>query len=323
MYIKIKHIKRFFLIGLCLFLVGFNYLTYVKADNSTSINSSDADHDGLTDSEEKLYGTNPANSDSDGDGYSDGVEIKSGYDPLKPAPDDRLATAGESSANQERYAAQGNVSLTDKFSQDLNDFVASKGSEPITTSEIQDFTSNNISSKIGQPVTLETLPEIDRSQIKVLSQPYSSLSAEERNLKLREDAAAYLNKISYLIVSNSPQPILETQDLESFTNDLQTHLVSLTTTNPDVEYFSDLGGRLEIFLGQVNDVEVPETMLNLHIKFLRIAKAFLSLRELDSPVQDPVANIILLTKVQNLTDLATNFFDIDLPNYIKQINSTE
>lgn len=67
----------------------------------------DSDHDGLTDEEEKLYGTDslkvdtdgdgltdrdeakvfktdPTNSDTDGDGYLDGQEIRAGYDPKGP-----------------------------------------------------------------------------------------------------------------------------------------------------------------------------------------------------------------------------------------------
>jgi len=71
----------------------------VKADsNSTTDNTNicdksiDSDCDGLTNAEEKLYGTDPNNPDTDGDGYSDGVEVKSGYDPLKPAPGDKIAT---------------------------------------------------------------------------------------------------------------------------------------------------------------------------------------------------------------------------------------
>ncbi len=49
-------------------------------------NSLDSDNDGLTDSEEALYGTDPRKPDTDGDGYVDGVEVANLYDPLKPAP---------------------------------------------------------------------------------------------------------------------------------------------------------------------------------------------------------------------------------------------
>lgn len=44
----------------------------------------DQDHDGLSDAEEKLYGTNQAKPDTDGDGYSDGQEVAGGYNPLGP-----------------------------------------------------------------------------------------------------------------------------------------------------------------------------------------------------------------------------------------------
>lgn len=44
----------------------------------------DDDNDGLTDVEEKNYGTNPLAVDSDGDGVSDKKEISAGTDPLKP-----------------------------------------------------------------------------------------------------------------------------------------------------------------------------------------------------------------------------------------------
>lgn len=42
----------------------------------------DSDQDGLMDTEEAKYGTDPLNSDSDGDTYFDGAEVKGGYNPL-------------------------------------------------------------------------------------------------------------------------------------------------------------------------------------------------------------------------------------------------
>jgi len=45
--------------------------------------SKDTDNDGLSDKEElKTYHTNPRNKDTDGDGYSDGDEVKNGFNPL-------------------------------------------------------------------------------------------------------------------------------------------------------------------------------------------------------------------------------------------------
>lgn len=50
----------------------------------TAVSTVDSDADGLTDSEEKIVGTDPNKADTDGDSYSDLAELKSGYDPLVP-----------------------------------------------------------------------------------------------------------------------------------------------------------------------------------------------------------------------------------------------
>lgn len=50
----------------------------------------DSDNDGLFDWEEALWGTDINNPDTDGDGTRDGEEAKSGRDPLKKGPDDKL-----------------------------------------------------------------------------------------------------------------------------------------------------------------------------------------------------------------------------------------
>lgn len=51
---------------------------------SASVPSSaaDADGDGLSDEEEKIYGSDPQKADTDGDGYKDGDEVRNGYDPI-------------------------------------------------------------------------------------------------------------------------------------------------------------------------------------------------------------------------------------------------
>jgi len=52
----------------------------VKIDTSTSY--VDTDTDGLSDEQEKLYGSDPSKPDTDGDGYKDGEEVRNGYDPV-------------------------------------------------------------------------------------------------------------------------------------------------------------------------------------------------------------------------------------------------
>ena len=48
----------------------------------TDAASVDSDADGLSDEQEKFYGSDANKADTDGDGYSDGSEVKGGYDPV-------------------------------------------------------------------------------------------------------------------------------------------------------------------------------------------------------------------------------------------------
>jgi len=55
-----------------------NKITKVDIQIDVSL---DTDGDGLTDTQEAIYGTDPNNPDTDGDGYLDGDEVKHGYGP--------------------------------------------------------------------------------------------------------------------------------------------------------------------------------------------------------------------------------------------------
>ena len=55
-----------------------------RDDCLAELGSADSDNDGLTNADEKKYGTDPLNPDTDGDGYKDGDEVKAGYNPKGP-----------------------------------------------------------------------------------------------------------------------------------------------------------------------------------------------------------------------------------------------
>lgn len=56
-------------------------------------NSADQDHDGLLDTEEELFNTDPAKPDTDGDGYDDSMEVDNLYSPTVFAPARLLDTS--------------------------------------------------------------------------------------------------------------------------------------------------------------------------------------------------------------------------------------
>lgn len=72
--------------------------------------SNDSDHDGLENWEEEVYGTLPDNQDTDNDGYLDGEEVAAGYDPTKPAPNDKIIQVEGDDTTQDRQRPErGNL----------------------------------------------------------------------------------------------------------------------------------------------------------------------------------------------------------------------
>lgn len=320
MYIKIKHIKQFLLIAACIFFAGFNYLTYVNADNASNVAITDFDKDGLTDAEEKLYGTDAKKGDSDGDGYSDGVEVKSGYDPTKPAPGDKIAVDKNNNPSLASANASNVSSMTDTYMQEFKQFVATKEGQSVSSADVKEFSETSLAGKVNT-VTIESLPSLDESLIKKMSQSYVELSEGERQQRLQQDAIRYLYQIVYILVSNAPTPVTTSEELAVFQKDFEKRLADFATTE-NAAYFSDLGDRLEIVSKQLGDMEVPETMLALHMKFSRIIAGFLSLRDLPRVnSSDPVGNIVTLNKAMSLAAIFSDFLTTDFSDYFKQISA--
>jgi hypothetical protein len=74
------------------------------AEGSGQVAATDTDNDGLTDAEERVWGTDEAAADTDGDGYADSLEIGNLYDPLKGdsarlAANNKLAKTWNNSQN--------------------------------------------------------------------------------------------------------------------------------------------------------------------------------------------------------------------------------
>ncbi len=61
-----------------------NGVPAANANVNKASSTQDTDGDGLTDADEKKYGSDPKKSDTDGDGFSDSSEVKNGYNPAGP-----------------------------------------------------------------------------------------------------------------------------------------------------------------------------------------------------------------------------------------------
>ncbi|MCX6765433.1 MAG: hypothetical protein NT136_00455 [Candidatus Moranbacteria bacterium] len=306
---KLNHTKITLLIfaGLC--VASFAFFTVAQENSGSAKNIfQDSDQDGLSDEEEKSYGTDPFNRDTDGDGYSDGTEVKSGYDPLKPAPGDKVVISGkqqavsskqlESNSNEE----SGNITATNEeknLTEELSQQIAASVNN--LTPENQEITLENIDAIINNALQQNTneldLPEIDKSTIKIKKQNYSKLSESARLEKERQDALEYLTALSYILVNNSPEEIKSPDDLNEASSAFSSKVTSAISSG-NFSYLDSLVKKESEVLEQLEEVEVPANLIEIHKRGLQLALLAPQLEQEVKPEQDdPVANIVSLSKI--------------------------
>lgn len=283
------------------FLCLFSSALYVAADEASTTDAvvfDDADSDGLSNEEEKIYGTDPDVADTDGDSYSDGVEIEGGFDPLKPAPGDRV-TPDETDVEKTTDATatgSSTLNLTEKASEELAAMVSEKEEGAEITSEDLNTVMANVMAAGQEDIVL---PEVDTKGMKI-KKLSTKLSDEERDEQNRQDVVQYLTLVSYIMISNAPVQIRDTQALKGFTlNAGQQMVVGLLSGN--YSYLDTIEERGQKALDEVNDVEVPESMVDTHVKTIKMltfaSNLKQSIKATVSP-DDPLGQMYMFSKVQ-------------------------
>jgi len=298
-----------FILVLSLFVFHIGTFTLAKDSNVSSLNIfQDSDNDGLSDTEEKIYGTDPHNPDTDGDGYTDGAEVLGGYDPLKKAPGDKLVST--TSTGDTKDGKGGDTTTNTNLTQALSSQVAGLMQESsLTDGQTPSTTDINtlISETLGQQNagTLE-LPTIDPSTIKIKKQDYSK---NEKVAKVKEDTRMYMTSLAYIITNNSPIPIKSDSDATSALGTL-TQQAQIALSGADTKFLDDMATRSQSALTQIEQLEVPENMLSLHTKMLQLALYGLDLKKGLAP-NDPVSYVYTLSKGQvyltSLMDIFTQY----------------
>lgn len=271
----------------------------------------DSDQDGLSDNEEKSYGTDPNNPDSDGDGYSDGAEVKSGYNPTKPAPGDKIADDSPSEKLKDLEIAN-NISDDNNLTEKLSAEIAARMSDEDAVSQgisIGDINSI-IEENIPENIDIEDLPEIDQSEIKIKNQKYPKLSKKQREQKIKEDDDDYLSTVLYITSNNLPHDITVEDEANSFLKEITTKISRIYSAPEEMSYFNDLAKKGETILDQMNDLEVPESMVDTHIEGLQLAKYSISLKDkVKIDKNDPISSIISLSSAESLLVMSSDFME--------------
>ena len=311
---KIKKIRITLLVFSGLVILSFAFFSIAQENSSSKNIFQDSDGDNLSNEEELSYGTDPYNSDTDGDGYTDFVEINSGYDPLKHAPGDKIVN--NSTTNQVAGTSTEKKGVENASDKNLTEELSEKTANLINQSQSEnkeigvDDLDEIINQTMGEEITFENLPEIDEDTIKILNQNYSNLSEEARDEKEKEDATQYLTAVGYIIVTNSPQSIGTEEDVSSFQNEILSYVSEFSNDTSTIpEYFNDLADKGESMLDQLKDIEVPESLLEYHVKGLQLANYAISLKDQhEDTSEDPVSTAIYLSKGYNLLALTQSLF---------------
>ncbi len=312
---KIKNIQLTTVILASLIVASFAF--YVFAENNTESLQNiflDSDQDGLSDQEEKAYGTDPHNKDTDNDGYSDGTEVQSGYNPLKPAPGDKLIPENQSIPNASNQSDENNLTqqLTAKIKNLTNESMNQGG---VTVETVQSLIDETIGS--DSTAIKEEAPQISKDDIKIKEQNYDNLSKEKAFEKRKEDMTEYLAAIFYIMSSNSPEPITSNSDISSAMSKISQQIISSLTTRStkELEILSESGEKM---LEQIKEVEVPEEMVDFHIKAMSFALYAQEMKNYINPnSSDPIADIQNLSKIGGLLSNAITFSE-ELENKISE-----
>lgn len=322
-----------------LFLAVFSFGFLALADEQEVITTflDDTDQDGLSTEEEKAYGTDPSNNDTDGDSYSDGVEIESGYDPLKPAPGDRIvpdiAPAEGAVANGVAETGVETVNLTEIATEELANIVSEKqdANQELTNEDLNQAVAN-VLEQANQDVEL---PEVDVDKIKI-KELETKLSETEKEKQRYQDTVEYLTTIGYILASNSPVTIRSQSDVGGFVmQSIQNMTIGLASGN--YKSLDDLAKKTVKIVDEIQEVKVPENMLNTHVKALKLSGMLTNfvnkIRNVD-PTTDPLGQMSELAKMQGglmqlqgfygeitqqlaaigLSNMSLDFLNLSVPN---------
>lgn len=291
---KIKNINYTFAILVCLIILSFSFFASAQ-NNSNSNIFLDSDQDGLTDQEERLYGTDPQKNDSDNDGYSDGTEIKSGYNPLKPAPNDKLITVSDKSGGS---AVANSENLTEDMARKISLLAAnSSQEESVSLNDVQAMVNETLNANSNQDIWAN-IPEITEKDIKIKKQNYGKLSDESAKKKKKEDFSDYITAVFYIMTSNSPKPLTSSEDISSLTSSMTEEIISALDTR-DASALEDLSESGEKIIEEMKNVEVPEDMIETHIKALRFAYCAKELKNyINTDSDDPLKDIANISQIK-------------------------
>jgi hypothetical protein len=291
---KIKKVKISLAVFFGLLLVSFAMFSYAQENSNSNQNIfSDPEQNNLIRSEDLALATTPDTTDL--------------------TTDQTLTTADSatpSATTTQTPASTDDQNMTQQLSTQLSDLIQTKSADN------QNISMDDLDNLINQltsssDLKFEDLPTIDPKVIKIKKQDYSNLSASDQQAKEKADAEQYVTAVSYVFLNNSPTKISNMDDLTKFSQDLLSQVSSLSDDSfSNISYFENMADKGPDILKQLEDIQVPEDLVDVQTQGLQLVTYATSLKgkyKVDS--SDPVSSIMALSEVENLMSLAKQYVD--------------
>jgi len=248
----------------------------------------DTDHDGLSDNMESIYGTNYNDADSDGDGFLDGEEVLSGYDPMKPAPNDRLDSIY---TIMPRPAAGSMKDLN--FTNNLIEQITKK----VVNGDIQP-------KKIGDITTIANPSSVEEAMQAAVQRSYQEFS-------LPDIPDGQLN----ISLDNSEEAIKEYAK-EVLAALKQINSISVVDIDEGAKSILELVNLCESTATQIKKIKVPSNLVSVHKKQIGIFIIQINiLKAIVSAQKDPLKANIAIAQIENVNNMSLEILQ-DLENIL-------
>jgi hypothetical protein len=223
---------------------------------------------------------------------------------LKKAPGDKIipdADMPTSTATADPNQPNMTAALAQKISTAID--AAGTNNQEVNLDQVQSM----VTDATNTQVTPDELPQISPKDIKIKKQNYKNLSKDKADAQKKDDFTTYIAGLSYIASSNSPTPITSNTDINGVTSSLLSQLVGAITSG-NLSSAKGLSTSGEKILQQMKDLEVPEELVDMHIKGLQLATYAIGMQDKIAPNQDdPVMAITNYSKMQSLIDLVVTY----------------
>ncbi len=262
---------------LVVILVSISLLSFSKNATGQSI-FQDFDGDGLSDSEEISFGTDPYNPDTDGDSYGDGVEVSSGFDPLIKAPGDKIVKEKKIEISDARNLVPSQGNITHKVAANVMSRLADmeeSGVGGMGVDEFSDITENIYSANVAELI----FEQATEDEIIIKEQDYDNLSKKERTLKEKSDIAEYISALAYILTTHMPDDGIAGGSIEeSMVNILSSTSMVYSGLNSNfideglIDQLEKVASGIASAKDQIMEIAVPKQMIDIHLRTLTLTK---------------------------------------------------